>query len=178
MAGSLAPSAPPVGLRLLLDRVLANTDLAGMSDETQADQPATDAADAELPLGDQAAADSPAEVEAAEAIEPEEIDISSHRFECRSCGFVYDPGEGVKKLGIEPGTAFLELDPVSFRCPVCRSKVGAFKDIGPRNKPSGFEENLNFGLGVNRLTPGQKNVLIFGGFALAFAFFLSLYSLR
>jgi len=56
--------------------------------------------------------------------------------------------------------------------------VGAFKDIGPRNKPSGFEENLNFGLGVNRLTPGQKNVLIFGGFALAFAFFLSLYSLR
>ena len=56
--------------------------------------------------------------------------------------------------------------------------MGAFKDIGPRNKPSGFEENLNFGLGVNKLTPGQKNVLIFGGFALAFAFFLSLYSLR
>ena len=65
-----------------------------------------------------------------------------------------------------------------FRCPVCRSRVGAFKDIGPRNKPSGFEENLDFGLGVNRLTPGQKNVLIFGGFALAIAFFLSLYSLR
>jgi hypothetical protein len=61
---------------------------------------------------------------------------------------------------------------------VCRSKVGAFKDIGPRNKPSGFEENLGYGLGVNTLTPGQKNVLIFGGFALAFAFFLSLYSLR
>jgi len=134
-----------------------------MSDETQADQPAIDA---------------PAEIEAAEATEAEELDISSHRFECRSCGYVYDPGEGVKKLGIEPGTAFLELDPVSFRCPVCRSKVGAFKDIGPRNKPSGFEENLNFGLGVNRLTPGQKNVLIFGSFALAIAFFLSLYSLR
>jgi rubredoxin len=105
-------------------------------------------------------------------------DPSSHRFECRSCGFVYDPGEGVKKLGIPAGTSFLDLDPVGFRCPVCRSRVGAFKDIGPRNKPSGFEENLNFGLGVNRLTPGQKNVLIFGGFALAFAFFLSLYSLR
>ena len=134
-----------------------------MSDETQADQPAIDA---------------PAEIEAAEATEAEELDISSHRFECRSCGYVYDPGEGVKKLGIEPGTAFLELDPVSFRCPVCRSKVGAFKDVGPRNKPSGFEENLNFGLGVNRLTPGQKNVLIFGSFALAIAFFLSLYSLR
>ena len=105
-------------------------------------------------------------------------DPETHRFECRSCGFVYDPDEGVRKLAIAPGTPFSQLDPIGFRCPVCRSRVGAFKDIGPRNKPSGFEENLNFGLGVNRLTPGQKNVLIFGGFALAFAFFLSLYSLR
>jgi rubredoxin len=114
----------------------------------------------------------------AEAPEAVVDDPATHRFECRSCGFVYDPGEGIKKLAIPAGTSFLDLDPVGFRCPVCRSRVGAFKDIGPRNKPSGFEENLNFGLGVNRLTPGQKNVLIFGGFALAFAFFLSLYSLR
>ena len=105
-------------------------------------------------------------------------DPTTHRFECRSCGFVYDPAEGIRKLGIEPGTPFQELDVIRFRCPVCRSKIGAFQDIGPRDKPSGFEENLNFGLGVNRLTPGQKNVLIFGGFALAIAFFLSLYSLR
>nr|AUG32480.1 rubredoxin [Paulinella longichromatophora] len=105
-------------------------------------------------------------------------EIRAHRFECRSCGYVYDPGEGIKKFGIEAGTPFIELDETSFRCPVCRSKMGAFKDIGARNKPSGFEENLNYGLGVNRLTPGQKNVLIFGGFGLAFAFFLSLYSLR
>ncbi|MFO7629010.1 MAG: rubredoxin [Prochlorococcaceae cyanobacterium] len=109
---------------------------------------------------------------------PLESDPESHRFECRSCGFVYDPAEGVKKLGILAGTPFTAVDPQSFRCPVCRSKVGAFIDIGPRDKPSGFEENLNYGLGVNRLTPGQKNVLIFGGFALAIAFFLSLYSLR
>ncbi|MFN9645497.1 MAG: rubredoxin [Cyanobacteriota bacterium] len=108
----------------------------------------------------------------------EEEDTSNHRFECRSCGFVYDPAEGVRKLGIEAGTSFESLNPLTFRCPVCRSRVGAFRDIGPREKPSGFEENLNFGLGVNRLTPGQKNVLIFGGFALAIAFFLSLYSLR
>ena len=111
------------------------------------------------------------------SVDPVE-DPDTHRFECRSCGFVYDPDEGVRKLAIAPGTPFSQLDPIGFRCPVCRSRVGAFKDIGPRNKPSGFEENLNFGLGVNQLTPGQKNVLIFGGFALAFAFFLSLYSLR
>ena len=118
-----------------------------------------------------------AEDEAEAAAEAEE-DTSNHRFECRSCGYVYDPAEGVRKSGIASGTPFAALDPIGFRCPVCRSRVGAFRDIGPREKPSGFEENLNFGLGVNRLTPGQKNVLIFGGFALAFAFFLSLYSLR
>ena len=112
------------------------------------------------------------------APEPTGSDPDTHRFECRSCGFVYDPAEGVRKLAIPSGTPFSALDPLSFRCPVCRSRVGAFKDIGQRDKPSGFEENLDFGLGVNRLTPGQKNVLIFGGFALAIAFFLSLYSLR
>ena len=111
------------------------------------------------------------------AAEPEG-DPRTHRFECRSCGYVYDPDEGVKKVGIAAGTAFEDLDPLSFRCPVCRSRVPAFRDIGPRTKASGFEENLNYGLGVNRLTPGQKNVLIFGSLALAFAFFLSLYSLR
>ena len=122
---------------------------------------------------------------APEAAAPEPVpapeafdDPDTHRFECRSCGFVYDPGEGIKKLAIPAGTPFRALDAATFRCPVCRSPVKAFKDIGPRNKPSGFEENLGYGLGVNQLTPGQKNVLIFGGFALAIAFFLSLYSLR
>jgi rubredoxin len=118
------------------------------------------------------------EAEGQVAAEAPVDDPDTHRFECRSCGFVFDPAEGIKKLAIEPGTPFSALDPASFRCPVCRSQTKAFKDIGPRNKPSGFEENLGYGLGVNQLTPGQKNVLIFGGFALAIAFFLSLYSLR
>lgn len=160
-----------------MDRVLPTAGPVGMSSDTQADLPSADLTP-ETP--EQAPVES-AEPDAAVALqapEPEAEDLDSHRFECRSCGFVYDPGEGVRKLGIEPGTPFLGLDAATFRCPVCRSRVGAFKDIGPRNKPSGFEENLNFGLGVNRLTPGQKNVLIFGGFALAIAFFLSLYSLR
>ena len=118
------------------------------------------------------------EATTAEVEQSAETDPRTHRFECRSCGYVYDPAEGVKKLAIEPGTAFEDLDAISFRCPVCRSRVGAFRDIGPATKASGFEENLDYGLGVNRLTPGQKNVLIFGSMALAFAFFLSLYSLR
>jgi rubredoxin len=137
--------------------------------------PADSLPDASLPVATEGAPDSEVSTAGGGVAE---VDPATHRFECRSCGFVYDPAEGVKKVAIPPGTPFLDLDPATFRCPVCRSKVGAFKDIGPRDKPSGFEENLNFGLGVNRLTPGQKNVLIFGGFALAFAFFLSLYSLR
>ena len=134
-----------------------------MSDEIQSGESTTAPVEtiAEAPSGDE-----------------QSTDPRTHRFECRSCGYVYDPDEGVKKVGIQAGTAFEDLDPLSFRCPVCRSRVAAFRDIGPRTKASGFEENLNFGLGVNRLTPGQKNVLIFGSMALAFAFFLSLYSLR
>lgn len=121
----------------------------------------------------------PADEPAVEGVGDQPVPTSrDHCFECRSCGFVYDPDEGLRKLNILKGTAFDELDQASFRCPVCRSKVGAFRDIGPSNKPSGFEENLDFGLGVNRLQPGQKNVLIFVGFALAVAFLLSLYSLN
>jgi len=153
-----------------------------VSDETQVQQ---DAADQEHgseemhPIDVQFPANAPdAASEAAEEKAEEVSDPRTHRFECRSCGYVYDPEEGVKKQAIPIGTAFQDIDTITFRCPVCRSKVGAFRDIGPRSKASGFEENLNFGLGVNRLTPGQKNVLIFGGLALAFAFFLSLYSLR
>ena len=106
------------------------------------------------------------------------VDGSTHRYECRSCGYIYEPTEGVKKLGILPGTAFNEIDQATFRCPVCRLGVDSFKDIGPKSAPSGFEENLNYGFGINNLTPGQKNVLIFGGLAFAFACFLSLYSLH
>ena len=130
------------------------------------------------PLAEELIEAEPPQDEASASTEKETSDPRTHRFECRSCGYVYDPNEGVKKLGIVVGTAFEDLDPIGFRCPVCRSRVVAFTDIGPRSKASGFEENLNFGLGVNRLTPGQKNVLIFGGLALGFAFFLSLYSLR
>jgi rubredoxin len=177
---------PPAVSSHLLDRVLIPLGMAVMSDDTPVDLPTAQHPDAveTPPRPDGASAEAveaghtPAGDPPAGDLPTEEIDLSLHRFECRSCGYVYDPGEGVKKLGIEPGTAFFELDAATFRCPVCRSKVGAFKDIGPRNKPSGFEENLNFGLGVNRLTPGQKNVLIFGSFALAIAFFLSLYSLH
>ena len=104
--------------------------------------------------------------------------LEQNRFECRSCGYIYDPREGNKKLNIPPNTPFSEIDGNTFACPVCRAGKNLYKDIGPREKPSGFEENLTYGFGFNSLPPGQKNILIFGGLAFAAACFLSLYSLH
>ena len=104
--------------------------------------------------------------------------LEQNRFECRSCGYIYDPAEGNKKLNIPKNTPFLEIDGNTFACPVCRAGKNLYKDIGPREKPSGFEENLTYGFGFNSLPPGQKNILIFGGLAFAAACFLSLYSLH
>ena len=104
--------------------------------------------------------------------------LEQNRFECRSCGYIYDPIEGNKKLNIPKNTPFLSIDGNTFACPVCRAGKNLYKDIGPREKPSGFEENLTYGFGFNSLPPGQKNILIFGGLAFAAACFLSLYSLH
>jgi hypothetical protein len=49
--------------------------------------------------------------------------------------------------------------------------------LGPAGVPSGFKENLGYGLGVNSLTPGNKNILIFGVLGLFILLLLSLYGL-
>ena len=107
------------------------------------------------------------------------MDLSKNRFECIKCGYVYDPKEGLRKYKIATGTSFLDIDKERFRCPVCRARYAAYKDIGSKFEPSdGMEENVVYGFGFNTLPPGQKNVLIFGGLAFAAACFLSLYSLH
>lgn len=114
--------------------------------------------------------DSPTEVV---VLSPEDMDC----YECRSCGYSYEPVKGDSRAKIPQGTAFEDL-PVNWRCPVCSAPKKRFANIGPVNSPSGFKENLSYGLGVNRLTPGQKNILIFGALAVGFMFFISLYGLR
>ena len=99
------------------------------------------------------------------------------RYECRACGYVYEPNKGSSTGKIPPGTAFSDL-PSVWRCPVCGASKVQFMNVGPIEGPSGFKENLGYGFGVNTLTPSQKNLLIFGGLALGFLFFLSLYGLR
>ncbi|PSN18822.1 rubredoxin [filamentous cyanobacterium CCP5] len=111
--------------------------------------------------------------EAEKPLTPEEMD----QFECRSCGYRYEPTKGDDQADIPRGVAFADL-PSNWRCPVCGAPKPRFSNVGPLGAPSGFKENLNFGLGVNALTPGQKNILIFGALALGFLFFLSLYGLN
>ncbi|MBG0743117.1 rubredoxin [Cylindrospermopsis raciborskii LB2897] len=111
--------------------------------------------------------------QAQEALETQAPD----RYECRACGYVYEPEKGDDKYNIPAGTAFADL-PTNWKCPVCSAKKVAFANIGPTGTASGFKENLGYGLGVNQLTPTQKNILIFGALALAFLFFISLYGLQ
>jgi rubredoxin len=98
-------------------------------------------------------------------------------YECRSCGYVYVPSKGDNQGNIPAGTLFTEL-PSDWRCPVCGVRKTQFVNVGAQGAPSGFAENLNYGLGVNQLTPAQKNLLIFGALGLGFLFFLSLYGLN
>jgi rubredoxin len=107
-----------------------------------------------------------------EALDPRTLD----QYECAACGYVYEPTKGDNTSDIPVGTAFEEL-PESWRCPVCGARKIRFSNLGPRGNPSGFKENLKYGFGVNSLTPGQKNILIFGALALSVLFFLSLYGL-
>ncbi|MFN7679104.1 MAG: rubredoxin, partial [Cyanobacteriota bacterium] len=87
---------------------------------TEASEVAHPAEGIPQPQGEAAGADG---TEAEELVE----DTTNHRFECRSCGYVYDPAEGVRTLGIAAGPPLEVLDPCRVRCPVCGSWVGAFR---------------------------------------------------
>lgn len=105
-----------------------------------------------------------------------EVTTPLTRHECKSCGYVYEPTEGDSRRDIPVGTPFEAL-PEDWTCPVCRAPIKQFVDIGSVGAPSGFQENLGYGIGVNSLTPGKKNLLIFGVLGLLALFLLSFYSL-
>ena len=39
-------------------------------------------------------------------------------FECKICGYIYDPAKGDPENGIAPGTKFEDL-PADWVCPLC-----------------------------------------------------------
>ena len=98
------------------------------------------------------------------------------RFECRACGYIYNPNKGDPKNKIIAGTPFTVL-PATWKCPACGAKKGAFTNIGTTTT-YGFKENQSYGFGVNGMTPGQKSLLIYGGLALSILIFISLYTLN
>jgi rubredoxin len=108
-----------------------------------------------------------------EMVDPPELDC----YECRACGYIYEPEKGDSKRRVDAGTPFGEL-PTGWRCPVCSAPRSQFSNIGPVGQASGFKENLKYGLGVNSLTPGQKNLLIFGALGAGLLLLLSLYGLQ
>lgn len=108
-----------------------------------------------------------------ETAEPTALD----RYECQACGYIYEPLKGDDRRQIPEATPF-EAVRVDWRCPVCGAPKSRFSNIGEVGSPSGFKDNLKYGFGVNTLTPGQKNLLIFGALALGFLFFISLYGLQ
>ncbi len=120
---------------------------------------------------------SPAIASLETAVSAAPIELVLDNYECASCGYTYQPSKGDSRSKIEAGTAFPDL-PDRWKCPVCDAPKPRFNNIGRAGKASGFKENLKYGLGVNTMTPAQKNLLIFGSLLLAVIFFLSLYSLE
>jgi rubredoxin len=98
------------------------------------------------------------------------------RFECRACGYIYNPSKGDPKQKIIAGTPFTVL-PATWKCPDCGAKKGTFTNIGTTTT-YGFKENQSYGFGVNGMTPGQKSLLIYGGLAFGILILISLYTLN
>lgn len=96
------------------------------------------------------------------------------RYECQACGYVYDESKGLPKRGIIGGTPFDEIE--KFRCPQCGASKKYF--VAETETLSGFKENMNYGIGTNTLTSGQKSLLIYGGLLVGFAVFMSGYLLE
>jgi rubredoxin len=97
------------------------------------------------------------------------------RHECGTCGYVYVPMQGDERQGVAAMTLFADL-PEKWRCPVCSGSQRRFQNLGPIGS-IGFKQNANYGLGVNTMDPGKKNILIFGSLFLFFLAFLGLYGL-
>lgn len=131
---------------------------------------------AESPIQSNNDSQEPAIIELAEDSLDAELEDPTlmQRHECRSCGYTYEPTKGDQQGGIAAGIPFEEL-PATWKCPVCSAPSSQFEPVGAKGKPSGFKENLRYGVGVNVMTPGQKNILIFATLLVGFLFLMSFY---
>ncbi|MFC2008711.1 rubredoxin [Chloroflexota bacterium] len=50
------------------------------------------------------------------------------KYECKICGYVYDPAVGDPDSGVAPGTAFEDI-PDDWTCPVCGAAKSEFEAV-------------------------------------------------
>ena len=50
------------------------------------------------------------------------------KYECKVCGYIYDPEKGDPDSGIKPGTPFEEI-PEDWSCPVCGATKSQFEPV-------------------------------------------------
>ena len=51
------------------------------------------------------------------------------KYECKACGYIYDPEKGDQDGGIAPGTAFEDI-PDDWVCPLCGVGKDDFEPVG------------------------------------------------
>jgi rubredoxin len=54
--------------------------------------------------------------------------MSSAKWKCVICGYIYDPDTGDEAAGIAPGTPFESL-PDDWVCPICGAPKDAFEKV-------------------------------------------------
>ncbi len=54
--------------------------------------------------------------------------VKAAKYQCKVCGYIYDPELGDPDGGIKPGTSFEEL-PASWVCPVCGATKSEFEKV-------------------------------------------------
>jgi rubredoxin len=50
------------------------------------------------------------------------------KYECKICGYIYDPDEGDPDSGVAPGTSFEDL-PDDWVCPTCGAGKEDFEKV-------------------------------------------------
>ncbi|CAI5954576.1 unnamed protein product [Closterium sp. NIES-65] len=127
---------------------------------------------------EEGASDAAATAAAAAGIKREEEKfavINTGKWECKSCGYIYDQFKGDPAYPIAPGVSLKEL-PEDWLCPTCGSPPSSFGSLS--KELAGFAQNQAYGLGGNSLTSAQKGLLIWGSIGVAFLGFVSGYFLE
>uniref|UniRef100_A0A0C9S8B6 TSA: Wollemia nobilis Ref_Wollemi_Transcript_5132_874 transcribed RNA sequence n=1 Tax=Wollemia nobilis TaxID=56998 RepID=A0A0C9S8B6_9CONI len=101
--------------------------------------------------------------------------LNTGKYECTSCGYIYDQALGDPSYPIAPGLEFSRL-PEDWRCATCGAAKSYFNSKSI--EVAGFVQNQKFGLGGNTLTSGQKSILIYGSLLFGFVLFLMGYFLQ